>query len=513
MSRTRRFLGGVGFGYANQALVTVVGLWLTPFLLYRIGQQDYGLWLVGVQILAYLALMDLGVVALLPRATAYATGRAGGSAETKELPEIIGHTVRLVILQTPLVALAAFILWLILPAEWSQLRLPLGLVMISFVITFPLRIFQAVLQGLQDLAFLGKSVICVWMMTTAITVGLVVAGLGLYSLAIGFTANQVLISMICWLRLRHRFPNVLPHGLPPLPWVVARGQLTNGLWASIGQVAQVLICGTDVLIIGKLLGPLAVVPYVCTGKLIGVLYNQPQLLMHTAGPALSELRTGARPHYLFRVCTALSQAMLITSGAVFCVVLAVNQGFVGWWVGTNQYGGFGLTLLLLANMMLRHWNLTIGYTIFCFGYERRLAVVGLLDGLVTVGAALLLAWLLGPMGAPLGSIIGVCLVGLPVNLSALAKESGVSRLRLVQPLWPWLGRFLMMSVAATLLTKIRVPNNFLALAVTSTGVALCYVAVMLPVALQSPLGDYTRPRLTLVKARFSKALGLGSSAA
>ena len=29
MSRTRRFLGGVAFGYANQALVTLVGLWLT----------------------------------------------------------------------------------------------------------------------------------------------------------------------------------------------------------------------------------------------------------------------------------------------------------------------------------------------------------------------------------------------------------------------------------------------------------------------------------------------------
>ena len=77
MSRTRRFLGGVAFGYANQALVTLVGLWLTTFLLLRLGQDDYGLWLVGTRILGYLMLLDLGVVALLPREVAFATGRAG----------------------------------------------------------------------------------------------------------------------------------------------------------------------------------------------------------------------------------------------------------------------------------------------------------------------------------------------------------------------------------------------------------------------------------------------------
>jgi hypothetical protein len=50
-SRTHRFLGGISFGYVYLALVTVVGLWLTPFLLRRIGQHDLGLWLVATQFL------------------------------------------------------------------------------------------------------------------------------------------------------------------------------------------------------------------------------------------------------------------------------------------------------------------------------------------------------------------------------------------------------------------------------------------------------------------------------
>jgi hypothetical protein len=65
----------------------VVGLWLTPFMLTHIGQRDYGLWLVGAQILAYLMMLDFGIVALLPRETAYAMGRAGAVVErAKDLP-------------------------------------------------------------------------------------------------------------------------------------------------------------------------------------------------------------------------------------------------------------------------------------------------------------------------------------------------------------------------------------------------------------------------------------------
>lgn len=53
-----------------------------------------------------------------------------------------------------------------------------------------------------------------------------------------------------------------------------------------------MLSSTDIFIIGKLFGPAAVVPYVCTGKLIFVLGNQSLALMEGARPALSEIKTG-----------------------------------------------------------------------------------------------------------------------------------------------------------------------------------------------------------------------------
>lgn len=498
MSRTGRFLGGLRLGYTHLALVTLAALWLTPFFLNRIGQHDYGLWLVGTQVIAYLMLLDFGLVALIPRETAYATGRAGSVDDAAELPKLIGETARLVLWQIPVVALAAMILWLLMPAEWDVLRGPLGWMMLAFVAMFPLRIFQAVLQGLQDLSFVGGVQICSWLVGTAITLGLVVAGLGLYSMAFGWVAAQVISATLCWYRLQSHFPNVLPIHLPTLSWSTARGHLTQGFWVSAAQVAQVMLNGTDILIIGKLLGPAAVVPYFCTGKLIAVLANQPQVLVQAAGPALSEMKVGESRRRLFQVCTALSQAMLMVSGAIVCLVLIVNQGFVSWWVGEEQYGGFLLSPLLLLSMLLRHWNTTAVYTIFCFGYERRISLTTLLDGVVTVVGSVIFVWLFGPIGAPIGSILGVCLVSLPGNLSALARESGASVVTFLRPLWPLFWRLVILVVGAGVVARAWAPNTFITLAVTAVSTVLIYSALMLPVALQSHLGIYLRPWMTPV---------------
>jgi O-antigen/teichoic acid export membrane protein len=511
MSRTNRFLSGIGLGYASQIMATLVGLWLVPFLLRRIGQHDYGLWMVGTQLMLYLTLLDLGVVALLPRETAFATGRVKRIEEATDLPLLIGQTVRLIAWQMPLVLLAAVLAWFFMPAEWEALRHPIGVVLAAFVLTFPLRIFGAVLHGLQDLAFMGGISIVAYLASTGVTVALIFAGWGLYSLAAGWIVLQLITSISSYYRLRARFPSVLPRSLPKLGWDAAQGRLGKGFWVSVSQIAQVLLNGTDVLIIGKLFGPTAVVPFVITGKLISVLSNQPQMLMATAGPALSQMRMGESRERLREVCIALGQAMLMLSGAVVCVVLAVNQGFVGRWVGANQYGGFWLTTLLLASMLLRHWNLTVGYTLLCFGHERRLCLTALCDGLVSVGGMALFVWLFGPTGAPLGMILGACVVGLPANLSALARESDMTWWETTRPLVSWFARFVVLVCLTGALARVWIPDTFWLIGVTAVAVALVYAAVMFPLALRAPLGLYVRPRLFPLRTRVIRALRFGSS--
>ncbi len=281
----------------------------------------------------------------------------------------------------------------------------------------------------------------------------------------------------------------------------ARAELGRGIWMSVSQIAQVLLNGTDLLIIGTLLGPAAIVPYACTGKLVTILASQPQLFMQTALPALSELRTSVPQARLFQVSTSMSQLLLLCSGAIACVVLAVNESFVSWWVGEARFAGVGLTAVLVLGMLLRHWNLAAIYTLFCFGNERRLALTTAADGIVGVIAMLALVPWLGLYGAALGSLIGTATVSLPLNLSALARQEGVRVAATLRPLGGWFGRFAV-AIAVVLAAITWWPARGVAMgAAAGSAIALLYlILVVVPVARRPPLGTMLSPRLQPVVA-------------
>ena len=495
-TRTHRFLGGISLGYVYLALVTLVGLWLTPFLLRRIGQHDFGLWLVATQILGYLMLLDFGVVALLPRETAYATGRTLQSGDEHDLAHTIGRFRRVVRWQVPLVLLAAIGVWVALPAEWAELKWPFVAILITFVTTFPLRIYHAALQGLQDLAYLGRVQLVAWAAGTLLTVLMVFQGVGLSALVAGWIVTQLATAGACGWRLRRHFAQGWMESPPEVPWPEARTLLGRSTWVSVAQIAQVFLNGTDVLLIGKMLGPAAVVPYSCTGKLVSVLTNHPYLLMQAASPALSEMRTAERRERLAEVTTALTRAMLILSGAVTCLIVAVNQGFVTWWVGQRQFGGWWLTLALVGAMLARHVNTTAVYSLFAFGHERRLSITSLADGAVTLAVSALLVWRYGLIGAPIGSMLGVVAVSLPANFVALSRETGVTPLHVVWELRGWVVRFAIASVACLAIGRLIQPASFWPLAMTGALAGVVYVGLMLPLALEPPLGLYVRRALT-----------------
>jgi O-antigen/teichoic acid export membrane protein len=499
MSRTHRFVQGFVSGYAHLIAATAAGLWLTPFFLERLGQTSYGLWLVGTQVLAYLLLMDFGIVALLPRETAYVTGRTGRH-DAPELRALVEKTFTLAVLQTPAVLAAASLALWWLPQPWTALRVPLAVALALFVVTFPFRVFQAALTGLQDLAFVARVQFAAWGAGTAVTVWLVLQGLGLPALAAGWCVTHVVIVASCGLRLATGFPEVMPRRLAFRDVASVRGYLARSAWVSVSQVSQALLNGTDVMIIGALLGPAAVVPYACTGKLITVLANQPQAILQSAAPALSELRSSGNHRRLFQVSAALSQTTLAFSGLLACVVLAVNGGFVTWWVGAGQFGGLGLTTLLLAAMLIRHFNTTNVYALFSFGLERRVALTGLADGIVTIALSLGLVQLFGVAGAAAGGIVGVLLVSVPLNLSALSRETAVAPGRLVATLGPWLWRFLLVAAVVGLSGGLARTSSFPALAAIGTAAGLLYTFAVAGPILRSPAGGYLRPRLDRVSA-------------
>ena len=491
-------------GYLYQVIVLTAGLWLTPFLIRHIGKHDFGLWGLGAQLIYYLGLMDLGVVALLPREVAYATGRAITQAKPPDLKKIIGESARVVLIQTPLVAVVAVCLWLFSTSSgWEQLRLPLAVIMAVYVLTFPARVLTATLDGLQDLSYLGTVQIVTWTANMVLMVFLVTRGWGLGALAAGSVILQVLPAICAFVRLKRRFPDALPASLPHLSLGEILQYFRRCVWLSVAQLAQTFLSNTDFLILGLVMGPETAVVYDCTRKLVSALANQPQLMMNLAGPAISELRATGDRSRLLTVSIGLTRLMMTASGLVACVVLAANQRFVAMWLHATDvgFGGLTLTSLLVCAMLLRHLNGTTTAALICFGEERRISLTTLTDGIVTVIACVLAIHFWGLSGAAIGSLIGVCCVSLPLNLKGLAREAGVSPLAILRSLIPWLWRFAIAVIASQMIRVSGIMSTVPGFVAGCASVALIYALLVLPLFFQEPLVQYTRPLIARLTAR------------
>jgi O-antigen/teichoic acid export membrane protein len=274
-----------------------------------------------------------------------------------------------------------------------------------------------------------------------------------------------------------------------------RERFRRGAWVSVSQVAHLLLAGVDLILIGALLGPAAVVTYSVTAKLATVLANQPQLLLQVAEPGLSELRTAGQPADVHRAAGALREVVLLGSAALACVVVGVNEAFVTWWVGGEPFGGTVLTILVVLRFLVGHWTLTLSTLLLAAGYERFLAMVGLGQGALAVLLMILLLPVVGIVAVPVAGTAAILLTGLPANLVALVRVTGVGIASQVAAMWPiaWrvaLGLSLAVGVGQL---GVRPTASWLALATLAT--ALPFLVLSIGRLRQQPTTRYLHPRV------------------
>ncbi|MGA9704534.1 polysaccharide biosynthesis C-terminal domain-containing protein, partial [Pseudomonas sp.] len=160
----------------------------------------------------------------------------------------------------------------------------------------------------------------------------------------------------------------------------------------------------------------------------------------------------------------------------------------------------------LLNMLLRHWTLTVGYTAFCFGHEKRLAICAFLDGLVTASTMLLLIKHFGYIGVVAGSIAGVCLTTLPANMVIVSRELQLSVYHMFAPFWPWCWRCALVVAGCAVWARTWTPVSPLQMVVVGAVIVVVYCAVLLRPILASPLGPYLRDAASGVRLRYPKLM-------
>jgi len=473
----------------------VLGLVVTRTVLHILGKDTWGLWAASGAVLSYAGLADLGVLRVLQWAVADADGRK----DHDRIRAALSSALPFACLTGVGYAAIALSLWQFYPTllrisadDQSRLQGPVFAVVILTASTFPLRLFTALLVGLQDAAFLGTLGLVEAIATSTLTALLAWRGFGLYSLAIGVALPPFLSAVATVVRANLSFLSFVRGWPRPTKQLMSRLAVDGmGMW--FAQVGFQLAAAADPIILSNSGLREMVSGFVLTSRLPMTLMHFGWILPDSALVGLAQLAGEANRARVREIVLAILQLNLILAGAVASAVLASNASFIRVWVGADLFLGASLNAVFAANAVMMtavHGLISIAVL---FGKRMTVGIVFIANGLLHVLLASFLSRRIGVHGVATATFLSAAVTALPVGLHLLEDKAGVTAKDvLTQVFWPWLRRFAPLAIVAFALgrSSAAMPLPLVVLACSAFG--LLYLFWMKPLYVGLPLG----PRLT-----------------
>lgn len=461
----------------SQAARFIVGFVVTPIIIRGLGAELYGAWMMIRQAADYLGLSDLRPMGTLK----FTLGARQHVEDVLEKRRQIGAAILLWACTFPLLlSLGAGVVWatpfIIRTATeytWA-IRVAMALAVAGVASERILSLPWTVLRGMNlDYKAMGLKAATV-LLGGFLTVLAIWGGWGLPGVAAATIAGIVIAGGVHFLVARS-----------VLPWFgVARptrkeffGFSRLSGWLFISALSSLMLHSSDLLLIGIILGPSAAAIYFTTGAVLRLLLGPMVQLIRSGAPGITGLCGQRDWPRVEKVRTEMHMFAIGIMTVVGVGVLALNEPFLGLWVGDGFYGGYltNLLLVLIAfQMVLFRVDDVIVEGMLAF---REKAFAEFACGLFTLVAGGLMAYNWGLAGMAMGVFLGR--VGLLVYLPVLiSRRTGRPIKEHLQSMVRPVAVACLLLPGAYLLSPMLHPQTWLSLAVTASLLGCATAGVM-----------------------------------
>ena len=388
--------------YSVKALVSLV---ITPILVTTLGRSLYGMWEMLGRMIGYMAATDGR-----PSEALRLVISQNQAADVTEKRRAIGAALVVWVLMLSLVAIVGGSLSWLAPtlthapeAQRGAVRLTCALLVVAFIFAGLAAVPESVLRGmnlgykrmgLQSATSIVVGALAVWAVTS---------GFGLPGLGSSWIARDFIVGAVYWLLVRRYLPWF--HVAKPTRAAV-KGLLSMSVWLAVGDLVSKLLLASDVLILGWVVSPAAVTTYVLTGYAarigLGVFVFTAGAAMPGFGGVLGQ-KQFARAVQLRRELRTMTWLFTTIVGAT---VLIWNPSFLHLWVGSKNYAGPVVNLLIVLVISQTAFIRTDSYIIDAALRPRGRVVIGALTVIATLGLGILLTHLFGIVGLCAGLFLG-----------------------------------------------------------------------------------------------------------
>jgi O-antigen/teichoic acid export membrane protein len=420
----RQILRNVGSSWFALGVNVMVGIFLSPYILHRLGDEAFGLWILIFSFTGYYGLFDLGIRSSIVRYVA----KYSATDEQDELNRLI-NTAMFSYSAIGLVAMALTLLATYyvnsifrIPAEFVlTARWLLLMVGVCVSLGFPLGVFSGILEGLQRFYLLNFTSIS----STLVRALLIVLALqhhrGLLTVAFITVSLPLVNSLVnAAAALRHLR---LKFGAR----YVSRSSLRS-IASYSGTTFLIIVAGrlrfkTDAVVIGSFVSAAAITYFTIGSRLVDYASEVVSSLAQIFVPMSSQSDAKGDLDGLRNILIVGNRACAFIIFPITAVLTILGKSLIEAWVGPKYVAtSYPVLLVLLYPTTLMLAQSASGRTLWGMAKHRTWAMVVLAEGIANLILSIALVRPYGIMGDAIGTAIPLTcsmIFFLPPHLSRL----------------------------------------------------------------------------------------------
>jgi len=481
--------------------VSIQAIVLTPIYLHEIGPRLYGAWLGSGDILVWLQAFDLG----LPNLMIQRIGAAHGRGDSREVSEYFATGAAVLGLVACMATFFAFFLSHLIPgwmglsgSEARELELCFFVGSLAAAVIIFNNSAVGFSRGIQDTTAMNLVVLISSLAGFAMSLGLVLTGHGLWAIALGLATRAVISLCGSLFFVASHFRGGMFRFFR-----VRRQKLREFLLVSpitaISGLSYAMMNQSESALVAFFIKPELAAVLTVTRKAADLIRSLVDMIGFAAYGSFAHLIASEERHRALQVHAEISSLRLSFAIVLASAYIAVNASLVSVWVGSSQYGGHLLTIMMALQIIVVGGSYLMNYLYRATGPVIRGSIALVVESAARIPMMIgFLLWL-GLPGIPLAGIVTAGLSGFwayrwTVKDLATYAVPAVKTLPVV-----WLTRFLVFAVGlmACLLIHVETWTYVIATGFTLTIIGgLCLLSI-------DPQLRYARMQLVALHKRLN----------
>lgn len=426
----RQIIKNVASSWFSLGVDVIVGIFLYPLILHKLGDTASGIWVLIFTITGYYGLFDLGIRSSVVRYVS----KFAAIDDIEDLAKLVNTSLFsygcigvLSLLVTAVLALYVDSIFKIPPGLHSITRLLLLMVGTAIALGFPLGVVGGFLDGLQRFYINNWTSVAANAVRVVLIILALTHGRGLLTLALITVVLPIITSLVRGAIAYRIYP--VPFGLKYVDRSTFHMMANYSGVTLIIMIATQLKFKTDTIVIGTMLSAAAITYFTIGSRILTYAQQVVMALAQNFMPLASQSEATGNLHRLRKVFVAGNRLCAFTAFPITATLLILGKSVIEVWVGKRYIStSYPVLVILIIPSTLMWAQAASGRVLFGISKHKTWAFVTLVEGICNLILSVILVRPYGIVGDAYGTAIPLACSMVLFMPGHLCKQLGI-RLR------------------------------------------------------------------------------------